>query len=337
MKNKIYSILFATASVFGCASCDSLDLTPESLIVDSSFWQTADQFEAMHTGITSYLRKQSWNLYAYGEGRANIYSGMPFGGEATQGWENMYNNTLSLTNPCISNYGKLYNVINQTNLMIAKCLETSLISETEKNYYLGESYGLRAYLYFHLLRSYGDVILYTDYTSGSTLDLSNLTRPQNKAESVMTQIKSDIDASEKAFGNNYAFTKGKYFWSLGATKMLKSEVYLWSGKQMGGGTSDYQTALQAAQEVKNCPNVTLLDSYKNVFSFDNKKNDEIIFALYNGENEISLFDGYWSGCLLPQQNYMNNGSYYTEAGEEVSTTIDSQINGLLRMPLHQEF
>ena len=333
MKAKIYSILFAAASVFGCTSCDSLDLVPESSIADSGYWKDADQFSAFHTGISSYLRGQSYNFYIFGELRSNIFNGVPFGGEATQGVENVYNNTLSAVNSGVSNYGDFYNIINQINLMIAKAEETTLISEANKSYYLGEAYGLRAYLYFHLLRSYGDVILYTDYTSGTTLDLSNLTRTQDPAADVMAQIKSDIKASETAFGNNYAFTKGKNFWSLGATKMLKGEVYLWSGKQMGGGTSDYESALQALQEVKNCPNIALLDSYQSVFSFSNKKNNEVIYAIYNGENESAMFGGSWRGNFIPQQAYMNSGAYYTESGENVKSTSDSQLNGLVRAPL----
>ena len=64
----------------------------------------------------------------------------------------------------------MYKVINQINLIIAKTKETTVLSEAGKNYYLGEAYGMRAYLYFHLLRSWGDVILYLDYTNGASLD-----------------------------------------------------------------------------------------------------------------------------------------------------------------------
>lgn len=56
---------------------------------------------------------------------------------------------------------------------------------------------MRAYLYFHLLRSWGDVILYLDYTNGASLDLSNLSKAASPAEEVMKQIKEDITASEK--------------------------------------------------------------------------------------------------------------------------------------------
>lgn len=336
MKKKLYTILFAAASLLGYTSCDSLDLTPESSIADSGYWKDADHFNAFHTGISSYFRGQAWTYYVYGEARASIFGGAPFGGEATQGMENLYNNTLSLSNPGISNYGNFYNIINQINLMIAKCQDTDAITEAERNYYLGECYGLRAYLYFHLIRSYGDVILYLDYTSGTTLDLSNLNRPQDPMETVVAQIKEDIAASESAFGGSFAFTKGKYFWSLGATKMLKGEVYLWTGKQMDGGTSDYQTALTALQEVKNCPNIALLESYADVFAFGNKRNNEVIYALYNGENETALYGGAWGSNFMPQQAYMNSGTYFLEDGSNWTETSNKEINGLVRMPLDND-
>ena len=83
-------------------------------------------------------------------------------------------NSLNAENVGLSNFADLYGVINQINLMIAKTTETQLLPEVSKNYYLGEAYGMRAFLYFHLLRSWGDVILHLDYTSGSTIDLANI-------------------------------------------------------------------------------------------------------------------------------------------------------------------
>lgn len=333
---KIYSLLLAASTLFGVSSCDSLDLVPESTIADSGYWQTNDQFNAFHIGIASYFRAQSWKYFVYGELRSGTYSGTPFGGEAQQGMEILYNNTLSRTTAGLSNFGELYTPINQINLMIAKTEESTTLDASNKGSYLGEAYGLRAYLYFHLLRSYGNAIVYTDYTSGTTLDVGNMTRTQDPATEVLAQIKSDIESSENAYNGNYEFVNGKNFWSLGATKMLKGEVYLWSGKQMGGGNADINTAKTALQEVNNCPGIGLLDSYADVFKFTNKKNKEIIFAIYNGENETALLDGSWNSNLMPQQTYMNNGTRFTEEGEEVSTTKDSEISGLIRLPLSRD-
>ncbi len=45
---------------------------------------------------------------------------------------------------------------------------------------------------------------------------------------------------------------------------------------------------------------------------------------------------YWLSNFMPQQAYMNNGIRYNENGEEVSTTKDAKINGLIRMPLKRD-
>mgnify|MGYP007127287090 CR=1 FL=1 len=62
-----------------------------------------------------------------------------------------------------------------------------------------------AFLYFQLLRSYGDVVIWTDFSEGSSLDLGNLARPASSAADVMKLIVDDLQASETAFGDNYGF------------------------------------------------------------------------------------------------------------------------------------
>lgn len=50
----------------------------------------------------------------------------------------------------------------------------------------------------------------------------------------MEKIKADIQSSEDSFGTDYSFRESRTFWSKAATLMLKAEVYLWSGRRMGG-------------------------------------------------------------------------------------------------------
>lgn len=295
---KILSIIasgFLSLSLVGC-----LDMEPTSSITDANYWKDADQVKAFNTGLQSLFAGYGFRFIEWGEFRSNIYSGTPFDG-TNPSFQRFYENTLSQANPGISDYGGVYTLINQINLMVDKLQGIDFLTDAMKNKYLGEAYGLRAYLYFHLLRSYGGVIVNTVHTEGSNIDLNNVARTQNTEEEVMTQIKADIQASEDAFGGNYAFTDGRIYWSLPATKMLKGEVYLWSGKKLGGGNADYQTALQAYQEVQNNADVALLDNYTDVFAYDNKQNKEIIFAIHNGESEHALWGGSWENYNMQRQ------------------------------------
>lgn len=337
MKN-IFKYLLAGAALLPLVTgCNSLDLESESSITDANYWKSDTHFSAFNVGLHAQLRERAYNLFILGEPRADIYGDTPFGGEATQGMEIFPYNTLNRENVGLSNFANLYGVINQINLMIAKTEETGLLPAATKNYYLGEAYGMRAFLYFHLLRSWGDAILHLTYTSGATIDLSNIQKAASPAADVMAQIKADITSSETAFGGDYSYKYGKHYWSLGATKMLKGEVYLWSGKQMGGGNSDYTTAKNALQEVKSCPGIALEDNFTDVFAYTNKKNEEIIFTIHHGRDEYNMWNDSYRMNLVPQQAYMTSGIYFDENGTSYADTKDAEMNGLLRLQIKKDF
>ncbi|WP_276855449.1 SusD family outer membrane lipoprotein NanU [Bacteroides fluxus] len=333
--NKKLTYLLAGISMLLFTRCDSLDLEPTSSIGGTSYWKTPDHFSAFNVGMHAMLREKSLNFYLLGEPRADIFGDDPIGGEASQGMERLPFNTINKENVGISNYADMYKNINQLNLMIAKTKETTVLTEDLKNYYLGEAHAMRAYHYFHLLRSWGDVILYLDYTEGQNIDLSNITKPVSPTTAVMEQIKKDIEDSEKAFGDNYSFKLGRHYWSMAATQMLKGEVYLWSGSQMGGGETDYRIAKQAFENVKKA-DVALIGNFKDVFSYTNKKNKEIIFTIHNGKDEYTLWGGGYSGNLMPAQDKMTK-VYCDENGNSFVGTPDAQLNGLTRLQVQKAF
>lgn len=333
---KKYSIYLMTImALLLFTRCDSLDLNSDSVITDGNYWKTASHFNAFNIGIYSKIRESSYNFYLLGEPRANLFlEDMPFGGESPQGVERLPYNTLNRENVGISNFASLYEKINQVNLMITKVTEASVLTEAEKNFFLGETYGLRAFMYFHLLRSWGDVILHLEGTEGGNLDIFNLAKAASSSNEVMAQIKADIAASEAAFGSDNSFRKGRHYWSLPATLMLKGEVYLWSGKQMGGGTADYQTAKAAFQQVA-LADVALLDNFEAVFAFGNKKNKEIIFAFHNGKDEYTMLGGGY-GNFLPQDAYIN--LYCDENGVNFGDyAAADKVRGLIRFQINFDF
>lgn len=331
---KIYIYMLAGVSLLSLTRCDSLDIEPVSSITDNNYWKSEAHFSAFNQGVHALFRERTYNFFLLGEPRSNIYSGSDsFGGEAAQGNSLLPQNAINADNTGISNYGEMYSTINQLNLMIAKTSETTILTEDTKNYYLGEAYGMRAFLYFQLLRSWGAVIIHTDYTSGTTLDLSNLSQAVSQETEVMQLIKDDIKASEEAFGSNYAFKYERNHWSLAATKMLKGEVHLWSGQQMGGGNSDFQTAKTALEEVKNA-DVALLDDFSKIFSFDNKLNKEIIFAIHNGKDEYNLWNDSWRANMIPQQLYLPN--FCNSEGVSFKELPESELNGMIRFQLQDD-
>src|SRR5690242_2560542 len=220
MKKIIISMGAALGALVFISSCtNKLDLAPVSSISNGNFWKTPDQFDAFVAGIHTAFRTNTTAFQYLGEMRADIFGTDPgsssaFTGEATQGVEHLWLNTLSLDNPGVSNYGGFYFNINQINLLISKLNTTNIVTPANKNYYLGIAYGMRAFYYFQLYKSWGNVIIQTEPTTA--IDVSHLAKPASSEDSVMALIKSDIDLSVNSFGDDYSFRDNKGYWSKAA-------------------------------------------------------------------------------------------------------------------------
>ena len=328
-----YNIKYLAVSLAALSFSGCLDMEPVSSITDENMWKNAGHFDSFIYGVHSRLRDvDAQNLFILGELRSDIYS------PETNGWtgesnnaDEITSNSLSQERPGLTNYADLYYNINQINLFISRVLPTGTLGEGDKNYYLGEAYGLRAFYYFHLLRSWGDVV-WNDVPS-TGFEVGDLARPVTDAATVMQHIKADITESEEAFGEDYSFRDERSLWSKAATLTLKAEVYLWSARQMNGGVADAQTALDALSDIQSHisrSDLDLMDDFVSVFAYEEKGNKEIIFALHNEENESNLFNGRWRETMVPQQSTLS--SYVRADGQP----FDLNINGTVHYPLNDE-
>ncbi|WP_346238328.1 SusD family outer membrane lipoprotein NanU [Niabella insulamsoli] len=318
--------------IIAASACShKLDLSPVSSISDNNYWQTPEQVDAFVAGVHIAFRNNTSAFQYLGEMRADIFGTDPgsssaFTGEATQGVERLWTNTLDMDNAGVNNFGNFYFNINQINLLIEKLNSINMVSDATRQYYLGVAYGMRAYYYFHLYRSWGDVIIQT--TPTSSIDISALAKPASSADSVMQLIKSDIEHSLSSYGNDYSFKNQKSYWSKPATLMLKAEVYLWTSYR-GGGSADATAALNVLNEIQtNVPSLRLLPDFSNVFASGNKGNDEMIFVIRNQLNESTLP---FASTFFAQTSNLSN-FYDSTENRKFSVTTDNW-GGLLRAPV----
>jgi hypothetical protein len=339
MKKQTIIILAGLWSLLLTTACrKQLDLAPVSSVSDASFWKTPEQFDSFVAGIHTIFRNNTASFQALGEMRSDIFgtepgAGASFTGEATQGLERLWTQNLNLDNPGISTFGGFYTNINQINLLILKLNSTSIVSAANKNYYLGIAYGMRAFYYYHLYRSWGNVVIQTDPTSGSTIDIGNLAKVASPAADVMTLIKADIEKSLTAFGTDYSFRNNKGYWSKAATLMLKADVFLWTANR-GGGATDATTAKTALTDIQtNVPAVTLLPNYANIFPTTARGNAEIIFAIRAQLNEANIggSSAFVTSSFVPQSGLIAN-FYDSVAVRRFNVTTDNW-GGLLRAPV----
>jgi hypothetical protein len=334
MKNLSKYILLLGLLAFGAISCnDELDLAPISSISDGNYWKTPDQFDAFVSGIHSRFRGHTSAFQILGELRSDIFgteagSAGTFTGEATQGVERAWLQTLDLDNPGVSNFGGFYSNIGQLNLLISKLNTTNIVTAANKNYYLGLAHGMRAFYYFHMLRTWGDVIIQTDPVT--SFDISNLAKPASKAADVMALIKADIETSLSSYGSDYSFRNQKGYWSKAATQMLKAEVSLWNAHR-GGGAADATAALNALNDITaNVPGLALRPTFPAVFAAGaaNKGNSEIIFAIRYLLNEATMP---FASTYYPQTSLLAN---YWDSLENRKFNVNIEnYGGLLRAPV----
>ncbi|MEN5197339.1 SusD family outer membrane lipoprotein NanU [Sphingobacterium faecium] len=331
MKKIILTYLFVgSLTCLGLNSCtNDLELTPVSNYSDEIYWKTADQFDAFVVGLHSRFRTHERNFLFLGEMRAGLFGNDPgttasFTGEASQGLERMWQHNLDMDNSGVSNFGGLYDQINQLNLMINKLNSTNVLTEGTKNYYLGIGHGMRAFYYFQLYRTWGDVVIQIEAID--KIEVSNLAKAASPAAEVMALIKSDLDQSVSAFGTDYSIKQERSFWSKSASLMLKAEVYLWSAHREGA-KSDATIAKNALIDVKSNLPLALQTDFNSVNDVKSKGNNEMIFVLRHKLNEATL--GFITD-FVPNANILVNFSD-SLAKRQFSVTQDN-YGGLLRIP-----
>lgn len=274
---KIYCILLLLSVAIGGCKKD-LELTPISSITSASFFKTENDVNGALNGMYYNLRNEATlNLYIWGESRSEEMVGSIAG---SLGYDKYYNNSLLSTNPGPS-WNNLYTIINQANLLIKYTPTITFTSADNQNKALAQAYAMRAFIYFVLARTWGGVPL--RLTPLESYDPASIQLPRTSVADIFKQIKSDIDQSVKLFPNN-TFPTGRNVWSQAAVYALKADVYLWTGKLLGGGNADFTTALAATNAVQTSA-VQLLPNFASVFDYANKGNNEILMAIQFKYNE----------------------------------------------------
>lgn len=319
---KYFKYIIASCLMTGMlASCDSLDYSPEDWYGSSNFWQNDAQVAGFMVGMHKHLRDVNQNIFLMGEARG----GTQKTGSGSQGVSLNYSapikdNTFTRNNTGIINWGDFYSKILNVNEFIGKVeRECDFLDSAAKKYYLGQAYGIRAYYYFHLYRTFGGVPLVKEAkVMGGITDAESLYEGRATAKQTLDFIKEDITRSETAFGDNNTIKLKKGMWSKAATMMLKGEVYLWSAKVT---TGDQAPAI-GDLGISKAAILSLIDKdfrllpFKNVFAYENKGNDEVIFAIRFALGEA----GNWAyDFTYRNANFVN--TFYDAKGLKIATDI----------------
>jgi len=278
MKNiKYIKFLFLFTIFFACE--DFLEPAPTSVVSSANFYTNESQLLAgianMYDGLqgandTSSNSNHATQIEFYvTEMRSDNTRSKNGEGEAAQ----FDDFAVQATNGLVADhYRSFFNVIFRANTVLAN-LEVA--SEENRLKFEAEAKFIRAYVYFNLVRLYGDLPLVDRIITGNNKEIAFVRKPKSE---IYDLIESDLLAGVENLDNS----NGRNRASKAAAQALLAKVYLTQG-------DNYIAAQNLLEDVMDS-GYMLEPSFSDVFFTEN--NSEVIFAI-----------GYASGQAQDSQNF----------------------------------
>ena len=299
-KKILTALLAAACTMSGCHG--DLDIMQDNKLSASNMWIDESDAETATYGIYLYMRdalKSVHDIYlCWGEFRNGLWGAGTnktlSGVDQTQ----VRTSTMSSSN-AYADWSVMYKTVNQANLILKHVPEMG-ISESVRNFSLGNAYFSRAWCYFWIARIWGDAPLapYGVRIHGRR----PLPAPRAEGRDLRPDRKRP-DRSRAVCDRH----PDKAVATPAAVQMLKADYALWMYRVAGGGSS-YLTMAEKAIEALNLSASRLESDYAQVFSSANKLNKEVIFAVHQANGEAVNGPGYYLGwnSNYVEAAYQNN-------------------------------
>ena len=306
MKNKLlktFLFLFLTALLFTQCKKSLLSFDPTIPLssVDNYYSNESEAViavNAAYTPLSAIYNGAAWHLGDIMSDDADLGGGG--GGDGLETAE-LDNFNVTSFNPIINlMWAQCYFGILRTNIIITKVPNIANISPAVKKRSLGEGQFLRALYYYHLVRLFGDVPLYTNAIT--VVEASAISRSP-KAQ-VYAQIIADLKSAETLLPNTYGVNdKGRA--TAGAAKGLLAAVYLTLGDKTNA-------AIKAKEVIDN----------KAVYGYDLWADYSDNFKLENENGKESVFE----------VQYRSGGGQYSDygAGQKLNTFFGPRLQNVVQ-------
>lgn len=299
---KKFLTIIAAAAL--CCSCNFLDVPLESSISTSNYYKTTADFNMSLTGVYNVLLDAT-NTNRYGTyfqgllvlgrvGTDEMVTAFDNGyGEAAVGDYTYTPSTYYVSRP----WAMFYKGIQKANVIIDRLTPMSL-DMSEKNRILGETYFLRSFFYFHLVRLYGEVPLVVNEVS----DVSKMDMTKHSIAEVYALIVSDLENAVELLPASNANGRPSSY----AAKTMLAKVYL----QMAGNPLQDNTAAAHSKsllmDVINNGPYDLEENYLELFDGRHEYGSEYIWDIEFTNNGTTTY----GGCVGTLEGPMNPASLY---------------------------
>ena len=272
---KITKSILITLALLGVSTQSCKNFLDEELVAGVSagtYYTTAAGMEDAVDATYSFLR----NIYS--EERAYMMS--VFGTDthtngADGGWKafNYYDNNLtSGAGILLEQWTNLYQGINQANAVLNRSAAVTDMSEEVKVQRQAEVRFLRAFYYFYLVQTWGDVHFSLEETAGAQVTANKTPQATIYAEGMIPDLEfaiANLPNTQSQYGRA---TKA-------AAQFLLGKIYLTRGYQPFGSATDFATAETLLSSVIADYGFALVASHKELWDQDKQINSEVIWAI----------------------------------------------------------
>ena len=228
---RIISIIAAAIAAVSITSCNLLDVENPSGIYGSGYWKDKAEVEAYLVGAYTSFRSELNTLKWFEERGDSFTPGVEAGTSA------IWSHNLTSTNG--QSWNGFYTVIQHCNMIIKNADNVTFGLESERNNIKAQALSIRAYMYFCLVRTFGDAPIEVVPTEGS----SKPKQPRAPKATVLQQVISDCETALALFSNE-PFVAGKSKASRMGTYALLADAYLWKASVLNGGKADYEKVIE---------------------------------------------------------------------------------------------
>lgn len=267
MKIKIIAAGLLLCMISSCS--DFLDINPETTLSSTNFYKTQTDFEQAVGGTYAPLQGLYNTDWILNEMRSdnthfifNIAQRGPKQDEDPSTFTVENNNVNTATK-----WRNNYLIISRAN-QVLNSIDLVEFDQPSKDNLKGQTYFLRAFAYFDLVKNFGGVPVFTE----SADSYQTTFKPRSEMGVVYEQIISDLAQATALLPNRAGQAAGRA--SSGSAYTLLADVYINSKR--------WAEAEAALKQVVGM-GYTLLPNYQDVFNPANKGNTEIVFDIQYAE------------------------------------------------------
>lgn len=313
-------ILYFVLSLSVLSACDmDLGQQPISAPAAETYFQTLDDFNQALSAVYSAARGYPDRLMNLSETRSDNLYAVSDGG--VRDWEgiNSFHRNLA-ANPYVeeawkTNFNGIFRANNYLEQLASKG-ETVIIDADQRRRMEGEIHFLRAFFYFDLIRYFGEVPLIDRVVTAE----EGKTIPRSPVSEVYNLVIEDLNAAinylpaPSEYADQDKGRANKY-----SAKMLLGLVYMTrSGPDLGVAgaglnTNEWDKAAEQFNDIIASNEFMLLPSYERIFSYDNERNEEVIFNIEYSSGSDPVVGSTFPWVLVPDTWFRSLG-YGTQGG-----------------------